>query len=432
MENIDVNRLNDADRATRLETLRVLADRIKRGEMPASVRTDAVNNHIHTFYSFSPYSPAMAVWKSCEAGLSTAGIMDHDTLSGVVEFIEAGAIMDLPVTVGVEVRADFSATPLAGRRINHPDQLSSAYIAIHGIPHTQFETVEAFLQPYRMLRGERNRKMTARLNDLLRGTGVELDYERDVITLSKQPEGGSVTERHILFALAVKLEKRFGRGRTLLEFLRNGVKIDVPARFDGVLSDPNNPYFLYDLLGVLKSDLVPAFYIDATDECAPVTEIVALANQVGAICAYAYLGDVGVSVTGDKQSLAFEDEYLDLLFEILKELGFHAVTYMPSRNTLAQLERVQKMCDRYGFFQISGEDINSPRQNFVCEAILRPEFSHLKTSTWALIGHEKAATRDLHSGLFSPGTILEYPDLKERIRIFSEIGKDTRQSVESK
>src|SRR5690606_25410298 len=142
--------------------------------------------------------------------------------------------------------------------------------------------------------------------------------------------------------------------------------------------------------------------------------------------------DVGVSVTGDKKSLAFEDEYLDLLFEILKELGFHAVTYMPSRNTLAQLERVQKMCDRYGFFQISGEDINSPRQNFVCEAILRPEFSHLKTSTWALIGHEKAATRDLHSGLFSPGTILEYPDLKERIRIFSEIGKDTRQSVESK
>lgn len=432
MESTDIDRLNHPERSWRLETLRVLADRIVRGESKAPVRTDAVNNHIHTFYSFSPYSPTMAVWKSYEAGLSTAGIMDHDTISGAREFIEAGEIIDLPVTVGVEVRADFSRTPLAGRRINHPDQLSSAYLALHGIPHTQFETVEAFLHPYRQLRDSRNRKMVARLNDLLTGTGVVLDYDRDVLSLSKSPEGGSVTERHLLYALAIRLEERYGRGEALLEFLRNDLKIGVPDRFKRPLSDPGNPYFLYDLLGVLKSDLVPAFYVEATDECPPVPDVVALANRVGAICAYAYLGDIGVSTTGDKKSLTFEDGYLDLLFEVLRDLGFHAVTYMPSRNTPAQLERVQEMCDRYGFFQISGEDINSPRQNFVCEAIHRPEFSHLKTSTWALIGHEKAATRDLHSGLFSPDTILKHPELTERIRIFNVIGRDNRQSVESK
>lgn len=71
-------------------------------------------------------------------------------------------------------------------------------------------------------------------------------------------------------------------------------------------------------------------------------------------------GDVGDSVTGDKKTQKFEDDYLDQLFDVIKELNFKAVTYMPSRNTMEQLRRVRALCERYGFFQISGEDINSP------------------------------------------------------------------------
>ena len=32
-----------------------------------------INNHIHTIYSFSPYTPAMAALKAREAGLEAAG-----------------------------------------------------------------------------------------------------------------------------------------------------------------------------------------------------------------------------------------------------------------------------------------------------------------------------------------------------------------------
>ena len=35
--------------------------------------------------------------------------------------------------------------------------------------------------------------------------GIGLDYDRDVLPRSQAAEGGSVTERHILFALAVLL-----------------------------------------------------------------------------------------------------------------------------------------------------------------------------------------------------------------------------------
>ena len=46
-----------------------------------------VNNHIHTTYSFSPYSPTAAVWFARAAGLCTCGLMDHDSIAGAEEFL---------------------------------------------------------------------------------------------------------------------------------------------------------------------------------------------------------------------------------------------------------------------------------------------------------------------------------------------------------
>lgn len=83
-----------------------------------------------------------------------------------------------------------------------------------------------------------------------------------------------------------------------------------------------------------------------------------------------------------------------------------------------------KLCEANGLFQISGEDINSPRQKFVCEALSRAEFQHLITSTWALIGHELAATRCLEDGMFSQKTAAKYPNLSERVKSFAKIGQN--------
>ena len=63
-------------------------------------------------------------------------------------------------------------------------------------------------------------------------------------------------------------------------------------------------------------------------------------------------------------------------------------TNMPTRNTPAQLERLRGLCDSYGMFQISGEDINSPRQSFVIKAMENPMFANLIDATWKLIEHE--------------------------------------------
>jgi len=413
-----IDNLNNDAVTIRLKSLRRLRNLIDKGETSEPERGNDVNNHIHTTYSFSPYSPAKSVWMAYTSGLITAGIMDHDSIGGAEEFIEAGRIMNIPTTIGVECRADFSSTPLNGRRINNPDQSSIAYVTLHGIPHTKIDVVRKYFVPYTNERNKRNRLMVERINNLFAPFNIKQDFDNDVVPISKFHDGGSITERHILYSLALKLMEKFGKGENLTDFLKNKLHIKLKVNLENYLMDATNPFYEYDLLGVLKSDLISSIYIDAKKECPDIKEFIEFSNSIGAISAYAYLGDVADSVTGDKKTQKFEDEYIEELFDILKELGFNAVTYMPSRNTRVQLKRVKALCEKHGLFQISGEDINSPRQSFVCKAMRDEEFNNLIDSTWALIGHEKAATKNLEDAMFSKKTIEKYLNLNDRIAIY--------------
>lgn len=418
-----LEQLNAPSAESRLSALTQLADSLP----PRKLQYEDVNNHIHTSFSFSPYSPTKAVWMAYQAGLATAGLVDHDSFFGAREFIEAGRILGLPTTVGVECRADLSKTPLQGRRVNNPDQCSVCYMAIHGIPHSKIEEVQAFFAPYLEARMVRNRRMTERIHALMQPYGLGLDFEADVVPVSCYAEGGSITERHILFALAQKLVQAYPQKDALLSFLKQTLGLDIPGSVEALLMEEPNPHYAYDLLGVLKSSFVEKMYIDATDECPDIREVVSFADSIGAIAAYAYLGDVEASVTGDKKAQKFEDDYLEELFEVLQEVGFRAVTYMPTRNTPQQLARIKDLCARYGMFEICGEDVNSPRQSFVCKALREPDFSNLITAAWALIGHEILASTDLKYGFFAPETVQQYPDLAERTAYFAKVAKQKYQ-----
>lgn len=379
-----------------INELREIYEATLRGERPAPEDTIYVNNHIHTTYSFSPYNPTAAVYMAWQNGLKTAGIMDHDSVGGAREFLEAAQVIGMPVTCGVECRVDMSKTALNGRRINNPDQKSVAYVAMHGIPHQNIEKVDAFFAPYREKRNERNRKMCKNITDLVAPYGLSLDFDADVLPISNYEKGGSVTERHILYALAKKITARYETPAQVVRFLKDEMHLAISDKVcDQIANGDQTPeYYEYDILGALKSNMVEKFYIDATDECPDVLDFVKMVHENGGIAAYAYLGDVGQSVTGDKKAQTFEDAYLDELVEVIKECGFDAITYMPTRNTAEQLDRLTKLCEDNGFFQISGEDINSPRQSFRCKALDNPAFGHLIDATYTLIGYETLASTD--------------------------------------
>ncbi len=354
------------------------------------VKPQFANNHIHTIYSFSPYSPTAAVYCARDEGLETAGIMDHDSIAGAVEFRKAGKLAGIGTTCGMECRANLDGTRMAGRKLNNPDQAGIAYMAIHSVPDSGFSRLQEVFGPLREKRNERNRKMVANINRLMEPKGITLDFDKDVLPISQYANGGSVTERHLLCALSEKIIAKAGKEQCA-DFVEKQLKIALSEKQRGQLSDPENPHFVYDLLGVMKAELVEKIYIPATEECISFKDLVKLADEVGAILCYPYLGDITDSVTGDKKAAKFEDEFLDELFEMLKEEGVHGVTYMPARNTKEQMTRLQKLCREYHMTEISGEDVNSSRQSMICKQLEDPQFKHLVDATWKLIEREKVS-----------------------------------------
>jgi hypothetical protein len=166
-------------------------------------KNDEVNNHVHTTYSFSPYTPSGAAFHAWKAGLNAVGIMDHDSISGANEIIEACKILKICSTAGFEVRVNMNGTTMEGRKLNNPDSVNIAYMAVHGVPQSKFKEVEEFLAPLCLERNKRNRKEVSLLNDLIEPYSIEaIDFEKDVYLQSNAAEKGSITERHILNALA--------------------------------------------------------------------------------------------------------------------------------------------------------------------------------------------------------------------------------------
>lgn len=124
--------------------------------------------------------------------------------------------------------------------------------------------------------------MVDRINRLYGPQGVSLDFARDVLPLSMYHDGGTVTERHLMLALA----------RQLLR-LQGGPKAQ-PGTYAAMLEE-------FDLVGRLKQECIPRVYIDAREECPLLSQCIQFAREMGCILAYSYLGDVTVSVTGDKK-----------------------------------------------------------------------------------------------------------------------------------
>jgi len=417
-------RMNDHDRAVRLSAAREAHDLIASGKLRRTV-LEEVNNHVHTSYSFSPYEPTAAAYAAWKAGLGIVGSIDHDSIGAAQEMLEASQWLGIASTVGFEVRCSFKDTPFAQRKINNPDSLGIAYMCVHGVPHHRIDEANAFLAPLRAVRDRRTCAEVDALNSLIVNSGLPaIDFNRDVLAVSRSNDGGSITERHILNAFAYRILQTVPAGQPTVSFLEDNLKVPVVGRIRTQLLDTSNPHYRYDLLGLLKSNYLTRFFIQPTaEETIDVRQMVQFGLSIGAIPAYAYLGDIGESVTGDKKAECFEDGYLDSLVAFLADIGFPAITYMPPRNSSMQMARLQALCRQYGLMEISGVDINSSRQSFNCPELLAPGCVHLVDSAWALVAHEKLVDHCPAWGLFSVENPLVSCSLKERIGVYADWGR---------
>ena len=415
-----IEKLNAKSKEERLENLRCIIIENEKRNIRPNVRLFDANNHIHTFYSFSPYSPTLAAYKAYEAGLELAGIVDHDTLAGVKEFHEAANIIGIASTGGVEMRVKF---PPFQTTINNPDQVGCMYMVAHGVPKEKIDLLNEYLEPFRAHREKRNQLMISNINALIRPLNIEIDYDKDVRPLSKVLEGGTVTERHLLFALAKAILNHFKFREDLITFIEKTFEINLNNTQKERLINIDNPWRSYDLMAALKTN-TSKYYVEANEEMPQASDFVQKTITFGAIPAYAYLGDIESSVTQDKRSQSFEDSYLDELMVELKKIGVEAIAYMPTRNTDKQIKRVQELAKIHHFMEISGEDINQPRQLFTCDAYQKQNHHHLIESAWALIGHEQLSSKEPYQGWTS--ILYQKLSIEQRIQYFAQIGRKTR------
>ena len=75
--------------------------------------------------------------------------------------------------------------------------------------------------------------------------------------------------------------------------------------------------------------------------------------------------------------------------------------------------------------EISGVDINQPRQSFNCPELRLPEFAHLNDATWAMVAHEALSSFDPALGLFAPANPYASASLDQRIAVYAKAGRDT-------
>jgi len=372
---------------------------------------------VHSFYSFSPYSPSLAAYMAYKNGVECAAISDHDTLAGAEEFIKAADILGIESAAGLQLRAKFYDGK--GRWLNNFYQKDVGFIAIRGVPQQCRKALNAELEPIRRSRAERNKLMVEKLNQRISKYGITINYDKDVKRGSMYSDGGSITERHILYAFACKLMARFKSAEEITGFITEKLNISIEDEFRSALSDISNPYYAYDLVNCLKHE-IRFFYVPDND-LPDARSAVELAHKYGALITYTYFGETVRIYDGEEVVFKFEDEYLDELINDLGSLGFDAIEYVPEKVPDDKENVIADLAKKNGMFTIPCTDINSPRQRFIREVGVNGEV--LTRNMWAVVGHSKSAAFNIEDGLNTAKSKAKNPDIEARLKLYAEIGK---------
>jgi len=173
-----------------------------------------VNLHFHSFYSYNAefWSPARIAWEAGKNALYASGIIDFDVLSGLAEFFEAGELLGLRTSVGIETRAFLNE--YADKEIDSPGEPGVSYIAGTGFSKMPEKNSNQALtlDKYSQQAAKRNIGLIQRINQHV--PEISLYYD-EVMPLTPS---GNATERHIISAYIQKASEVFTDRNELLAF----------------------------------------------------------------------------------------------------------------------------------------------------------------------------------------------------------------------
>jgi hypothetical protein len=304
--------LNDFDPAVRRAALVELARRVDDGEIALPESRLWLNLHGHSFFSFNGYgySPSFLAWRSKKEGLLAAGLVDFDVLDGVDEFLEAGRLLNLRVTAGMETRV--FVPQFADKVINSPGEPGVAYYMVAGFPSGDV-TDRAVLDDLKSTAQRRNLGVVARVNDAL--DPVRVDYERDVLSLTP---AGNVTERHLCMAYDEKARKHFSNEDDLVAFWAGKLGADPAAVRKALAFGP-------DMQGLIRAKTMKAGgvgYVKPEGPDFPTLEAVA---KFG-------LAQGGIPMFTWLDGTSDGEQEIERLLDVSMEVGSAAANIIPDRN----------------------------------------------------------------------------------------------------
>ena len=346
-------KLDSFNAAERKKALQALLLKVTTGEIALPLPSTAVNLHCHTFFSYNSYgySPSKFAWLARKQGLAVAGIVDFDVLDGLDEFLDAAKTIGLKSTVGIETRVFIPE--FADKVINSPGEPGLSYHMGMGFTNSKLTGSQRdFLARLRQTAQQRNRDLTQRVNKFLKS--VELDYEKDVLTLTPSD---NPTERHICLAYARKAKQILGDDAALGKFWSEKIGTNII---------PINLPESRELLNAIRAKTLKqggAGYVKPDTGSFPkLDEMNQFILAVGAIPVMTWL---------DGTSDGEQD--IERLLDVEMKSGVVAINLIPDRNftpgvknqKLANLYRIVELAESRNLPIVVGTEMNSPGQKFV-------------------------------------------------------------------
>ncbi|OHB63388.1 MAG: hypothetical protein A2Y77_12135 [Planctomycetes bacterium RBG_13_62_9] len=345
--------LDSFDAGQRKQALLSLLDMVKAGKIGLPEPGRFVNLHCHTFFSYNTYgySPTKFAWLARKAGLAVVGTTDFDVLDALDEFRAACRRLGLKGCSGLETRVyvpEFST-----RVINSPGEPGISYHMGVGFPSSKVPASQQdFLRGLKQTAQQRNRDLMQRVNRYLRP--IELDYERDVLTLTP---AGNATERHMCLAYARKARDHFGQMDKLVEFWSQKLGADAQK-----LGLPEGR----DLLNTIRARTMKRGGVGYVPPDSGSFPLMADTNRF-------ILAAGGMPVHTWLDGASDGEQAIEELLDVALSTGAVALNVIPDRNytpgaqdqKIKNLYRVVEVAQRRHLVVVEGTEMNSPGQKFV-------------------------------------------------------------------
>jgi len=402
----------------RIEALRELKKIADSGTIIIEKPMPIVNMHAHTFFSFNAmgYSPCAFVWQAYKRGLEIAGTIDFDVIDALDETFEAGDILGMKTTSGLESRVFIKEH--ADLEYNSPGEPGVYYLCGHGFfRHPEKGTrARDILEDMKSRAAGRNRYMLGRINDYLEI--INLDYEKDILKLTP---AGNATERHILQAIDSSVRDKFKKDRqALIRFWEE--KLGSGEDIVGKIDDPAD-FVLLMRAKLMKSGGV-AYRQPDSDTFPPLDDACFMIRACGAIPASAWVNGVSAGEADVRGHIEF-----------LVSKGIEMVNIIPDRDwnikkdkeyILRKTAECVAVADEMELPVIAGTEMNKEGQKFVDDfgaRELAPFIGSFLRGARILYGHTLLA-RALDFGYISDVALSHFGDDRRAKNDFYErVGK---------